>query len=305
MKNSISKKPLKILWAIDVLLPEKALRKSDEKLLQVIGRKTSIEVIPVFVAHLEATLQKNGKGREVFLNEVRLRMIDWLKHSKIPGIQNPEVLLESGVYLRSDVDAVHTFAKKEKADLILVNTHARRGLSRFWQGSFAESLMHQSSVPVLFVNPSAQVPKTIRSIIYPTNLSPDSEKAVFRVGQLAKRIGASLVLYNNVEYFVASPTLSFSETFVFDRQIEVDVAQRKKNLQKLAGKLEKKCGIKVRTTVDSEDLTAAEGILQKSQKTPSSIIAMLSQTGPVMSHIVGSTTRRVVRGSHEPVFVLK
>jgi nucleotide-binding universal stress UspA family protein len=128
---------------------------------------------------------------------------------------------------------------------------------------------------------------------------------VLRVGELASRIGASLVLYNNVEYFVASPSLSFSETFVFDRQIKNDVSERKKNLQKLAGKIEKRFGIEVKTVVDAEDFTAAEGILKKSKKTPSSMIAMLSQTGPVLSNLVGSTTRRVIRRSEEPVFVLK
>jgi len=305
MKYDLSKKPLKIIWAIDILSTEKNLKKADEKFLQAIGKKTAMEVLPVYVAHVENQPAENGDGKGDFLSEVRQRMSDWLGQCKVPGLQDPEALLRGGIYLRADVDALHKLAKKQKADLILVNTHARRGLSRFWQGSFAESLMYHSSLPVLFINPSAKVPSFIRTVIYPTNLSPDAEKAVLRVGELASRIGASLVLYNNVEYFVASPSLSFSETFVFDRQIKTDVSERKKNLQKLAGKIEKLFGIEVKTVVDAEDFTAAEGILKKSKKTPSSMIAMLSQTGPVLSHLVGSTTRRVIRKSEEPVFVLK
>ena len=45
-------------------------------------------------------------------------------------------------------------AGTEKADLILITTHARRGLSRFLLGSVAERVAHLSRIPVLLLPPA-------------------------------------------------------------------------------------------------------------------------------------------------------
>ena len=56
------------------------------------------------------------------------------------------LLLASGV--------AHTIlvqAKKQKADLIVLGTHGRRGLARVVVGSDAETVLREAAVPVLLV----------------------------------------------------------------------------------------------------------------------------------------------------------
>jgi nucleotide-binding universal stress UspA family protein len=48
-------------------------------------------------------------------------------------------------------DLVARFARKWKADLIVVGTHGRRGASRMFLGSVAESVSRVAPVPVLLV----------------------------------------------------------------------------------------------------------------------------------------------------------
>lgn len=296
---------LKVVWAIDVQAAEKKVRQSAEKLLQLIGRKTPLEVIPVFVARTPEVPMGSHWEMDLYKDNLKKLMGKWLTGCELKNVKSPVVLIQKGIYLRAEVDAIALFAKKNGADLVLVNTHARKGMSRFWQGSFSESLLSQTKVPVLFINPHVRLSGSLRTLIYPTNLSPECEKVVQKVAALAKRLKTQLILYNNVEYFVAAPGLSFTESLVFERQVERDIDQRQKNLKKLAQKLKSKFGISVRVVVDEGDVSAAKAILRQGKKIPSSMTIMTALTGPVLSTLVGSTTRQVVRGSEEPVLVFR
>ena len=50
-------------------------------------------------------------------------------------------------------DAIVGYSKKCKADLIVMGTHGRRGLSRVVLGSDAESVLRETSVPILLIRP--------------------------------------------------------------------------------------------------------------------------------------------------------
>jgi nucleotide-binding universal stress UspA family protein len=66
---------------------------------------------------------------------------------------------ESGKYVRSEllegstVDALADRARR-RADLVVMSTHARGGLSRLWLGSVADALIRDISVPVVLVKPN-------------------------------------------------------------------------------------------------------------------------------------------------------
>ncbi len=306
MQKQKSNHSISIAWAIDILATDKKVRNSAESLLKVLEKKTELSVHPLYVVRLAEQVEPftHGEGKKVFLNNVGNAIKRWLKGLKV-STKEPQALLQKGVYLRSDVDALIGHAKKIKADLLLVNTHARKGFSRFWMGSFAETLMHHSTLPVLFLNPSAKPVQEIREIIFPTNLSLGAEKSLHLVCSFAKKIGAGVTLYNNVEYFVATPGLSFTETAVFTDQIAKDVKNRKKSLERQASKFSKAYGIKMKLVVDESDVRVSDGINSCAQKSPKSMIAMTSQTGPLLSVLVGSTTRRVVREAKVPVLVFR
>lgn len=298
-------KSLQIVWALDILSNNTKPVALSESFLAALSKKVGTVVKPVYVVRLGEQVDPltHGEGKKVFLENVKAAMKRYLIRTKIK-MEEPAPILQKGIYLRSDVDALVGHAKKAHADFILVNTHARKGLSRFWMGSFAETLMHHCSVPVLFLNPNFKSPKQIKTILYPTNLSAPAQKGLMKVAEFAERIQAELILYNNIEYFVATPALSFTETMVFSGNVQEDIKERKKNLEKLASKVKTKHKIKIRTLVDDKDVRVSDGINRLSKKLPNSMIAMEAQTGPFMSVLVGSTTRRVVREASVPVLVL-
>jgi nucleotide-binding universal stress UspA family protein len=70
-------------------------------------------------------------------------------------------------------------ARKVKADLIVLGTHGRRGLTRILMGSDAEAVLREASIPVLLVRASADSKASKR---HPTSkrpkVQPSEEEAI-------------------------------------------------------------------------------------------------------------------------------
>jgi nucleotide-binding universal stress UspA family protein len=72
--------------------------------------------------------------------------------------------------------------RKAKADVIVIGTHGRRGLSRVLMGSDAEAVVRESPVPVLLVRGGEGVPA-----------KPRAKKAASAKTRAAKRSGAATI----------------------------------------------------------------------------------------------------------------
>jgi len=87
-------------------------------------------------------------------------------------------------------------AAKEAADLLIVGTHGRTGLSRAIFGSVADRLVRQAPCPVLTVQPTLrEVPRReIRRLCYATDFSPTARAAWPWVVAIARACGAQVDL---------------------------------------------------------------------------------------------------------------
>jgi nucleotide-binding universal stress UspA family protein len=70
------------------------------------------------------------------------------------GVKASTVLVEN--MTRTVADVVVARARKWRADLIVIGTHGRRGVSRLVMGSDAENVVRTAPVPVLLVKASAR-----------------------------------------------------------------------------------------------------------------------------------------------------
>jgi len=69
--------------------------------------------------------------------------------AKEAGVELTTLLVES--HGSTIADSIISAARKAKADIVVIGTHGRRGLSRFFMGSDAEAVLRQARVPVLLV----------------------------------------------------------------------------------------------------------------------------------------------------------
>jgi nucleotide-binding universal stress UspA family protein len=70
----------------------------------------------------------------------------------IDGYRDRRVPIEGVVCLGEAVDSVVAVANEQEADLIVIGTHGRKGLSRVVLGSIAERVVRHATCPVLTVH---------------------------------------------------------------------------------------------------------------------------------------------------------
>jgi nucleotide-binding universal stress UspA family protein len=107
--------------------------------LDVLGFAASFEAGAIYGSDLIATLRQAG---ELILEQGRARVA-------ASGVPVDTLLCES--FAARTADALVEQAKAWNADLIVIGTHGRRGVSRLMLGSDAEQLIRSAPVPVLLV----------------------------------------------------------------------------------------------------------------------------------------------------------
>jgi nucleotide-binding universal stress UspA family protein len=80
-------------------------------------------------------------------------------------------------------------AHEHRADLLVVGTHGRSGLSRFFSGSVAEEVLRASPVPVLVARGPV---KEIRSVLAPVHFTSYSDRGFAYAAGVATALGARL-----------------------------------------------------------------------------------------------------------------
>jgi nucleotide-binding universal stress UspA family protein len=193
-------------------------------------------------------------------------------------------------------------------DLVVMCTHGRGPLSRFWLGSVADHLIRHLSVPLLLVRPpSAGEPPepAIRRVLVALDLSTESAAMLAVVGPLARALGADLTLLHVVEPIVgivdgALPFPIPIDSGVIDRR-KVEAGRKMAELAEgLAGG-----GTAVETRV-VVGVGAATTILDEAASGSHDLIAMTTHgAGGVRRLLVGSVADKVIRATERPVLVLR
>ncbi len=97
------------------------------------------------------------------------------------------------------VDALIGYAKRCNVDLIVIRSHARKGLARAWFGSVADGLIRMSGIPVMVVRQPTIATGLengfqLKRILVPLDGSPLAEESLRAAAKAAKIDGASLTL---------------------------------------------------------------------------------------------------------------
>lgn len=114
------------------------------------GEILFLYVYPGFAEYDGATkiMVISGDFSQAILQEAKEKMDQLLKNPVLDGVSCRAVYSE-GV----PVEQILEVAKKEKADIIVMGTHGRRGMDRFFFGSVAEKIVRMSPIPVMTIRP--------------------------------------------------------------------------------------------------------------------------------------------------------
>ncbi len=136
----------------------------------------------------------------------------------------PSVPYDVRVLAQSTVDAIVGQACDTGADLIVMGTHGRTGLRRFFIGSVTEAVIRLATVPVIAVNSFSSEKPLIEKIVCPVRFTTSSLEALRYAASLAE--DASLLLYRGVEGTEVRNTID--ELIALDGWIPADLVDRAK-----------------------------------------------------------------------------
>lgn len=292
----------KIVWAVDVL-GETEVNSQVLSLLRVLARSTNAALEPVYLlspAQVRVSPTYVPKWDEAFRALAEKKMVDLVNSSDIPTIQKGTVLVETDTSTRQAATRIIDYATEKKADAIVVSTHARKGLARFFLGSFAETLLLQSTLPVITVSPTALPSPKISHILFPTDFGQPSRRGFEATVELAKTMNAKLTLFFKEPPIVIPPYVG-APVMVYDYS-EEEQKQRKTIAQAWLAWAKTK-GAEISLEMEERPGNVSQAITEFATAKGVDLISMVAQSGPVSSLLLGSVTRQVVRNAQCPVWV--
>jgi nucleotide-binding universal stress UspA family protein len=132
-----------------------------------------------------------SRMRTEILNYGQLRMQQLLNRPELQQVPNEGVVREGEIW-----DTLKELAVDFHIDVVVVGTHGRRGLKKTLTGAVAEEVLRLARSPVLTVGPQCRgiAPEhKPKRILYATDFSADSVRAMAYAVSLAETFGASLV----------------------------------------------------------------------------------------------------------------
>lgn len=205
------------------------------------------------------------------------------------------------------VPALLQLAQEIEAELIVLTTHGRGGLSRAMLGSVADSLVRESATPVLAVRPRPEPPVLHQDEPLPRMLlaldgSANDERIIRQAERLGCAAAAEVLLLR-----VVSPIVHRDRPTAV--QIDRDDLRRLRAeadeyLEPIRERLER-AGLQAKTYVLSDD-EPESAILRFAAEEDVSVIAMATRgLGGIERIVMGSVADRVLRGSTADVLLYR
>lgn len=262
---------------------------------------------PLFIdEHLEQRLRdRQVEAQAKYLNQVAKR---------IEAVAPVKV-----VKLMDDGDIAPTIraqALRGKADLIVMTTHGRGMLGRFWLGSVADELVRESPIPVLLMRPSEEAVDLTREpplkhFLIPLDGSELAEQMLPKVIALGRLLDADYTLMRVVKPVgtvmpVGDPgAVGFQVEALMERIATLQqklVKEARDYLERMAASM-RESGLTVGSRVDVADQPAT-AILEDAVPSQVDLVALETHGRRGLSRLfLGSVADKVIRAAPVPVLV--
>lgn len=290
-----------LVWAVDPFDAETKPTVAAVKSLAQWAKGASLQIQPVFI--LPLPLAQLERGSIAAVDEAQATLDRFVGEYGLSNVGAPALILDDTNTRQGATKELLTFAKKENAAAIALSSHGRAGLKRFVLGSFAEEVLKEAPVPVVFL--SRQTPAG-KSAFFPTDFSAPSRKAFKKFLAFAAPLKMEVVLFHSVSLPmpVASTMAGAPSLYIPEDYFPREEARARKESNSWISEA-KAAGVKARLHLTDAGigLVTGEVILQAAENTKASFIAMAAQGGPIEHLMFGSAALEVFRSSRFPVWI--
>lgn len=300
------------IWAVDPVDSDPSAIESMTKLIRSLAGGVAVRIVPVAVAspdYLNWPREFSGLWTEAFVETVKKSMARVLSGVSLVGLEAPEVIAAPAHSRKEAALALINFAYGCDAQMIFMSTHSRKGLERFWLGSFTESVIALTKTTVVTRNPKLSQSEQVRRILFPTSLADASFGSFESALQLAKNMEASLVLYHRFSPPVepirdAGIALSGGAWISVDQFLIEDEKLRRAQGDKWL-QMARAQGVKGELQFTSGTSPLPDAIIKAAEDLGADMICIESRSGPGLTGFFSSIPRHVVRDATRPVMVLR
>ncbi|MEO7164728.1 MAG: universal stress protein [Bdellovibrionia bacterium] len=302
---------LKTIWAVDLFEDADPKRSQLITVLRYLAEKQNAEIEPVYVLSpegLDLAVEFSPpwikQYKPAALKSLRLA----LKDVQIPGLLDARILLQAKPSLSFMVKSLIRYAKLANAELIVMGTHSRKGISRLFLGSFAESTLLYARVPVMVVGPHSES-KEFKKILFATDFGDKSNAIFQKVLALAQDWDAQVTIFHSVAHPI-EPVIQAGGFLLGGGWIDLPEymtqveAMNRKQAERWATLAEKQ-GVAAKVVFFPSGGSVSQSIVDYAQNNEAGLIAMTAESGPLASTLIGSISRQVVRNAHCPVWVFR
>lgn len=200
------------------------------------------------------------------------------------------------------VEGIERTAQATEAELIVMSTHGRTGLSRAWLGSVAEALLRRTVIPTLVIRPAdgtadLGAERSLKHVLVPLDGSPHGERILDPVLELGRAFGARFTL---LHVLCTHAVLGGREVPIPSGKLQERAARAEDYLARIADRLRGQ-GVEVEGEIREATATAL-AILQAADVADADLIAMATHGHAGLARLLlGSVADKVIRGSCRPV----
>jgi nucleotide-binding universal stress UspA family protein len=245
------------------------------------------------------------QAQQAYLEGIAARL-----HKAAPSVPVHPVLIKGAV-----VPMLRATATSMEADLVIMTTHGRGVLGRFWLGSVADNLLRELPVPLLLVRPREDAPPLevepeVRRVLVPLDGTPLGEAVLEQAITLGSLLEAEYLLVHvipplePVAYQVGAQAAGALESAVAHAEaVHKQIRQEAEEYLEGGARRLRDRGLRVRTrvTVGGQPGVA---ILREADLLGADLIALETQGHRGLSRmLLGSVADKVVRGATIPVLV--
>ncbi len=249
------------------------------------------------VPEIEAQLDQEARAREQVYIDGIVERVRATANVPVTG-----ALLEGPV-----ADALQDHIERSGADLVVITTHGRGPVSRFWLGSVADQLMRRLHVPILLIRAGAESkPSTaLRRILVTLDGSAFAERAIESALMLGRPFGAEYTLLMVLE--PPLPIADPSGLMVVPPDPDAERKQREAARAYLQKQVEKLRALGATANgLPFEGAGAAQAIIAQADQAGCDLVAIASHgAGGMERLVIGSVADKVIRGSTHPTLVVR
>jgi nucleotide-binding universal stress UspA family protein len=199
--------------------------------------------------------------------------------------------------------ALGRYVKRQNADLIVLTSHGRGGISRAWLGSVTDGVIRRSGVPVLVVRPEAVAREGgYRHIVVPLDGSGLAEQMLPRALAIARLLRARVTLLR-----VLVPLLALARPSPVSRPDAADLVRQQGEAERYLERARRRLTSAGPATIDTAivvDANPARAILEYAASHDVDLVALTTHgRGAAGRLMIGSVADKVLRGAGTDVLV--